>query len=134
MPTARAGSSSVGASCSVAPAVAAGSFRVEAAVLPLGFGLGPIHVLSVVVFYGLARAALGARSGDIATNECWMRGLYWQALIIAGMFTLLPGRTLDTLLFHGQPSAGLVAIGVIAGGLALRWWAGRRAVRPLAAR
>ena len=63
-----------------------------------------------------------------------MRGLYWQALIIAGKFTLLPGRTLNTLLFPGQPSVGLVAIGVIAGWLALRWWAGRRAVRPLAAR
>ncbi len=114
--------------------VAASAFWLEAAVLPLAFGFGPIHALSVVVLHGLARGVLAARSGDIAAHEGWMRGLYWQALIIAGMFTLLPGRTLNTLLFPGQPSAGLVAIGVIAGGLALRWWAGRRATRALAAR
>lgn len=114
--------------------VAGGSFWLEAAVLPLGFGFGPIHVLSVVVLHGLVRGVLAARSGDIAAHEGWMRGLYWQALIIAGMFTLLPGRTLNTLLFPGQPSAGFVAIGVIVGGLALRWWAGRRGARAVAAR
>lgn len=109
--------------------VAGGAFWLEAAVLPIAFGFGPIHVLSVVVLYGLLRGVLAARAGDTTGHAAWMRGLYWQALFIAGTLTLLPGRMLNALLFPEHPAAGFAVIAAVATGLALRWLGGRRARR-----
>jgi uncharacterized membrane protein len=106
--------------------VAGGAFWLEATVLPIAFGLGPIHLLSLVVLHGLARGVAAARAGDIAAHRGWMRGLYWQALIVAGTLTLLPGRTLNAVIFPGNPEAGFLAIAAVAAFLALRWRAGRR--------
>ncbi|MGP1358191.1 DUF2306 domain-containing protein [Roseicyclus sp.] len=109
--------------------VAGSAFWLEAGVLPIAFGFGPIHLLSVVVLYGLVRGVAAARAGDIAAHRGWMRGLYWQALIVAGTLTLLPGRVLNTALFPGDPRAGvfaIAAIAAIAGALGLRRWAGQR--------
>ncbi|PWK61187.1 DUF2306 domain-containing protein [Roseicyclus mahoneyensis] len=110
---------------------AASAFWLEAAILPLAFGFGPIHALSVLVLYGLWRGVSAARAGDVAAHSGWMRGLYWQALIVAGTFTLLPGRTLNTLIFGDRPSLGAVVIVGIALAIALRIVRGRRA-RPAA--
>ena len=89
---------------------AASAFWIEAAVLPIGYGFGPIHALSVLVLYGVWRGVFAARAGDVAAHSGWMRGLYWQALIIAGTFTLFPGRTLNTLLFPDRPMLGVLVI------------------------
>ncbi|WP_416915384.1 MAG: DUF2306 domain-containing protein [Roseicyclus sp.] len=103
-------------------ALTAGSaLWIEAAVLPIGYGFGPIHALSVLVFYGLWRGVFAARAGDVATHSGWMRALYWQALIIAGSFTLLPGRTLNTLLFPERPMLGVVVICGVGLALAMRF-------------
>lgn len=101
--------------------VAGGSFWLEPEVLPIAFGFGAIHLLSVIVLVGLLRGAAAARAGDAESHSAWMRGLYWHSLIVAGTLTLLPGRTLNTLLFPGTPQAGLVAIAVIAGALLSGW-------------
>lgn len=101
---------------------AASAFWLEAAILPLAFGLGPIHALSVLVLYGLWRGVSAARAGDIAAHSGWMRGLYWQALIVAGSFTLLPGRTLSTLVFQDRPGLGVVVIVTIGAGVLLQVW------------
>lgn len=93
--------------------VAGGAFWIEATVLPIALGFGPIHVLAGVVLVALWRGVRAARAGDIARHRAQMRGLYWQALMIAGLFTLLPGRALNTVLFPGQPWAGYLAIGVL---------------------
>jgi uncharacterized membrane protein len=106
--------------------VAGGAFWLEASVLPIAFGFGPIHLLSIVVLHGLLRGVLAARAGDSAAHAAWMRGLYWQALIIAGTLTLLPGRTLNRVLFPDHPQVGFVVIAAVAGALALRAWARRR--------
>lgn len=109
---------------------AASAFWIEAAVLPIGHGFGPIHALSALVFYGLWRGVAAARAGDVAAHSGWMCALYGQALIIAGSFTLLPGRTLNTLLFPDRPMLGVIVIlgaGVVLGLRALRLRAGRRA-------
>jgi uncharacterized membrane protein len=100
---------------------ATSAFWIEAAVLPIGLGLGPIHALSVLVLYGLWRGVLAARAGDVAAHSGWMRALYWQALIIAGSFTLLPGRTLNMLLFPERPMLGVVVILGVGVGLAMRF-------------
>lgn len=94
--------------------VAAGSFWLEAAVLPLAFGFGVIHALSAFVLYGLWRGVAAARAGNRAGHAGWMRALYGQALIVAGLLTLLPGRTLNELLFPDRPIAGVALVGAAA--------------------
>ncbi len=53
---------------------------------------GWIHLLSVLSLALLVRAVLAARRGDIAAHRWTMIGLYLGALVITGLFTLLPGR------------------------------------------
>jgi len=43
-----------------------------------------------------------------------MRGLYWQGLMVAGLFTLLPYRVLNRVLFPGTPELGYGVILVVA--------------------
>lgn len=106
-------------------ALAAGSaLWLEAQIAPLFMGFGAIHLLCAVVFFGLWRAVTAARSGDVVTHSAWMRGLYWQALVLPGLLTLLPGRTLNHALLGGDGWSGLVVIlsaGLLVGlGLVLR--------------
>lgn len=106
--------------------VAVSAFGLEAAVLPIAWGFGAIHILSVVVLHGLWRGVAAARAGDTMAHAGWMRGLYWQALIVAGALTFLPGRTLNTWAFPGNPDAGFLLIGLIAlAVLARRYLVGR---------
>jgi uncharacterized membrane protein len=113
--------------------VALSAFWIEAGVLPIAFGFGPIHALSLLVLYGLWRGVSAARARDMDAHTGWMRGLYWQALIIAGTLTLLPGRTLNTLLFPGHPSAGLVVVAALACVGGLTWLRRRKTRRGVAA-
>ena len=87
----------------------------------------PIHVLSVLSTVTLVSSVVHIRRRQIAKHAAAMRALYWQALGIAGLFTLLPGRLMHRVIF-GQDNwlaAGLV----IAGGLAaLAWFIGRPAL------
>ena len=54
----------------------------------------PIHLLSVFVLFSLARGVWLARQGQIAAHRKVMRGLFFGGLVIAGLFTLVPGRLL----------------------------------------
>ncbi|MDG3040546.1 DUF2306 domain-containing protein [Roseicyclus marinus] len=101
---------------------AASAFWIEAAILPIVLGFGLIHALSGLVLYGLWRGVSAARAGDVAAHSGWMRALYWQALIVAGSFTLLPGRTLNALLFPDRPILGVIAILGIGSVLVLRFF------------
>lgn len=62
---------------------------------------GPIHLLSALVLTGLVIALRAARRGDVATHRGWMLGMVWGGLVIAGGFTLLPGRIMHAVLFGG---------------------------------
>ncbi len=62
--------------------------------LPNLAGITPIHLFTVLVAFELPRAVLAARRGDIALHRKAMRGLYIGGCIVAGLFTLLPGRFL----------------------------------------
>ncbi|UAK24812.1 DUF2306 domain-containing protein [Sphingomonas nostoxanthinifaciens] len=55
--------------------------------------LSPIHILSVLTLVTVPRAIVAARRGRIETHRRMMTILY-AALVIAGYFTLLPGRML----------------------------------------
>lgn len=75
---------------------AAGSFLIEAQVLgvrtPLGT-FGPIHLLSALLLRLLWRAIAYARDGEIALHRRYMTRAF-SALLVAGLFTLTPDRTL----------------------------------------
>lgn len=53
---------------------------------------GFIHLLSIVVFISVAGALWAVRRGDIAAHRQFMVGLYLGGIVIAGAFTLMPGR------------------------------------------
>jgi uncharacterized membrane protein len=56
------------------------------------FGL--IHLLSFFVLYTVPAAILAARRGDIRRHRANMIGLYIGGILVAGAFTLMPGRLL----------------------------------------
>jgi len=60
---------------------------------------GWIHLFSILTLYSVPTAIIAAKKGNIKAHKFKMVGLYFGALIIAGAFTLAPGRYLHTLLF-----------------------------------
>ncbi len=71
------------------------SFGIKA-IMPSGvfWGFSPIHLLSVWVLFQLARGIYFARRHEIALHRRCMVYTYVGGLLIAGAFTLLPGRFL----------------------------------------
>lgn len=59
----------------------------------------PIHILSLVILVTVPIAVLCARRGDIAWHRRAMLSIYWIALIVTGIFTLLPGRIMGQIFF-----------------------------------
>ena len=59
----------------------------------------PIHLLSILVLYSLFRGVMHARAGRIRHHRTYMRALYLYALILTGLFTLLPGRVMHQVFF-----------------------------------
>ena len=68
--------------------------------LPNLFGFTPIHLFVVFVAWQLPRAVLYARRGQLEAHRKAMRGLYQGGCLVAGAFTLLPGRFLGTMLWR----------------------------------
>ena len=62
---------------------------------------GAIHLLSVLVIYSVPRAYFAAKAGDDRTHRSNMLGVYLGGILIAGAFTLVPGRYLNGMLFGG---------------------------------
>ena len=61
----------------------------------------PLHVFSVVVAVNMALAVLAARDGRIDKHRTIMRGTYLGALVVPGLFALMPDRTLWTVVTGG---------------------------------
>ena len=73
----------------------------------------PIHLLSVLASYGMFTGIRAAIRRDISRHRETMRRLYFWALGVAGLFTLMPGRIMSRVLFPDAPVAGFViAVGV----------------------
>jgi uncharacterized membrane protein len=70
-------------------------------------GITPIHALTLLVAIMLPLGIRQARRGNVVAHRRTMRGLFAGACVIAGAFTLLPGRFLGTLLWKN-------ALGVMA--------------------
>lgn len=61
-------------------------------------GLNPIHIFSFVTMVSIPMGIWHARSGRIAQHRRAMFGPY-VGLVVAGLFALVPGRMLGTMLF-----------------------------------
>jgi uncharacterized membrane protein len=87
-----------------------------------------IHGLSVLTLVGLLQGMWALLRGDRRKHGRIMRGLYLQALIVAGVFTFLPGRRMNAMIFGDAPLLGFVVVGAIGAvaGLVI-WQDGRRA-------
>jgi uncharacterized membrane protein len=68
--------------------------------LPNIAGFTPIHVFTVLVLVGLPRAIWQIRRGNVVGHRRTMQGLFIGGCVVAGVFTLLPGRFLGDLLWH----------------------------------
>lgn len=60
---------------------------------------GFIHLLSLLVLYSIPAALFAIRAGNIAAHRSHMMGVYVGGILIAGAFTFLPGRLLNTWIF-----------------------------------
>ncbi len=61
---------------------------------------GYIHLFSLLTLWTVPTAIMAIKKGDIKAHKRKMWLLYVGAIIIAGGFTLAPGRYLHTLLFN----------------------------------
>jgi uncharacterized membrane protein len=86
-------------------------------------GFSPIHILSVVVLVSAAEVVRSARRRDFVRHQRLVKSLYFGAIGIAGLFTLLPGRIMHEVVFtpvqaNGAPVwvwpllGALVALGI----------------------
>ncbi len=63
-------------------------------------GITPIHAFTVLTAVSLPRGIWAIRHGDVAAHRRHMTRLYVGACVLAGVFTLLPGRFLGHLLWR----------------------------------
>ena len=71
-----------------------------------------IHLFTLLTLIALPRAIWKIRHGDVVGHAKSMKALFFGALLIAGLFTLVPGRLLGNLLWHGEWPYGSVAMDV----------------------
>lgn len=62
-------------------------------------GFTPIHLFTVLTAVTLPRGIVHIRQGRVSAHRKSMRSLYLGACVLAGVFTLLPGRFLGQLLW-----------------------------------
>lgn len=65
-----------------------------------GAGFSPIHILSIITLVALIRAIYAIRHGNVKSHQRGMIGAF-AGVLIAGAFTLLPGRIIGGWLFGG---------------------------------
>lgn len=80
-------------------AVAAGSSFFITGLNPGGFS--PIHILSVITLLASPWAIHAVRRRNLRSHRWTMISIFTGGLVVAGIFTLLPGRLLGSLVFGG---------------------------------
>lgn len=73
----------------------------EGAGMPTLFGFSPIHLFVVLTLYSVPKAIIEIRRGDVAAHASTVKGLYIGGMVVAGLFTFLPGRTMWHIFFGG---------------------------------
>lgn len=66
---------------------------------PNVMGYTPVHLLIPLTLFTLYRAFRSLTAGNVAGHRQHMQWLYFSACIVAGAFTLLPGRYLGNLVW-----------------------------------
>jgi uncharacterized membrane protein len=87
---------------------------------------GPIHLFVVLTLVSLFMGMRAIYRGDITAHRSWLSGLYWQGLLLAGLFNFFPGRMTNETLFPGHPERGYVVL--VLGGAVMIWF---RILRPM---
>jgi uncharacterized membrane protein len=59
----------------------------------------PIHLLSIMVLVLLPMAVIAARRHNVSRHRKTMIGIFTGGLVVAGLFTLLPGRIMHAVFF-----------------------------------
>ncbi len=92
----------------------------------------PIHLLSIGTLAALAWGVWVARARRIPAHRRVMQVTYVGALIIAGIFTFMPGRKMFEVFFEGeQPMVGVAVLAtMVLGGAALTLRGRRPTQRP----
>lgn len=62
-------------------------------------GITPIHAFTLLVSVNLPRGIWAIRRGQVQAHRKAMKGIFIGGCVVAGVFTLLPGRFLGTLLW-----------------------------------
>jgi uncharacterized membrane protein len=77
----------------------------------------PIHLLSVLALVSMGFAINRIRQKDVVGHKRAMWRLYYQAIGLAGLFTFLPGRTMNETFTFAEPwSVFAVAVCVFGAG------------------
>lgn len=79
--------------------IAVSSFWIHEIKQYKGYSL--IHLLSVWTVVSLPMAVFAIRGGQVQNHARYMKSLYFFALVVAGAFTLLPGRVMYQVIFGG---------------------------------
>jgi uncharacterized membrane protein len=77
--------------------VAISSFFIH--IIRLWGAWSPIHLLSILVLVSLPLAVFHARRHEVRRHRNAMTTLFMGALVIAGIFTFLPGRIMHAVAF-----------------------------------
>ncbi len=93
---------------------AVSSFLISSAFSPIG--IGPIHLLSIFSLWGLIAAMRAIYARDVWAHSRIMKAIYVRGLVLAGSFTLLPGRMMQEILI---PEVSIIGYGIVA--LVLIW-------------
>ena len=67
----------------------------------LFFGFSPIHLLSIGVIFGSVMAVVEVRRGNIEAHKRYLVGNYLGGIVLAGLFTFIPGRIMNEVVFGG---------------------------------
>ncbi|MDA9543406.1 DUF2306 domain-containing protein [Bradyrhizobium yuanmingense] len=59
----------------------------------------PIHLLSIFALAMLVLGVTAARAHNVRRHKITMASIFFGALVIAGLFTLMPGRLMHTVVF-----------------------------------
>ncbi len=59
----------------------------------------PIHLLSITVLFTVPMALLAAHRHNVRTHKIAMISIFTGALVIAGLFTFVPGRVMHAVAF-----------------------------------
>lgn len=67
--------------------------------MPTLMGYSPIHLFIPLTFFGIGGALVAIRHGKVSSHKRAMIGTFLGALIVAGLFTFIPGRHMWAFFF-----------------------------------